>query len=33
MPGGVGIATYLGGTVTNQPVTLSFDQLVAQPTQ
>ena len=33
VPGGVGIATYLAGTVTNQPVTLSFDDLVAQPTE
>ena len=32
-PGGVGIATYLSGTVTNQPITLSFDDLVAQPTE
>jgi len=30
VPGGVGIVTYLG-SVTNQPITLSFDNLVARP--
>jgi predicted aconitase with swiveling domain len=31
VPGGVALVTYLSGSTTNQPVVISFDDLVAQP--
>ena len=32
VPGAVGLRTYLSGTATNAPLTVSFDNLVARPT-